>query len=66
MTTEDVSACSLVAVRGRVTQLVIPEAAERLSGIHTFRLWLWIPGSRFARPGMTAGRRDKQDQADFA
>jgi uncharacterized protein len=46
--------------------VVIPEAAERLSGIHNHRStgvdtaamklrgsWLWIPGSRSARPGMT-------------
>jgi uncharacterized protein len=46
--------------------VVIPEAAKRLSGIHNHRLiggdavamklrgsWLWIPGSRSARPGMT-------------
>ncbi len=43
---------------------VIPEAAKRLSGIHNHRSagvdialrgsWLWIPGSRYARPGMTA------------
>ena len=47
--------------------VVIPEAVERLSGIHNHRStgvdtaamelrgsWLWIPGSRSARPGMTA------------
>ena len=46
--------------------VVIPEAAKRLSGIHSHRSagvdtaamklrgsWLWIPGSRCARPGMT-------------
>jgi uncharacterized protein len=46
--------------------VVIPEAAKRLSGIHNHRSigvdtvamklrgsWLWIPGSRSARPGMT-------------
>src|ERR1700733_16248712 len=45
---------------------VIPEAAQRLSGIHSpggsgkysselfERSGLWIPGSRFARPGMTS------------
>jgi uncharacterized protein len=47
--------------------VVIPEAAKRLSGIHNHRSagvdtaamklrgsWLWIPGSRSARPGMAA------------
>src|SRR5262245_15137499 len=34
---------------------VIPEAAQRLSGIHNHCPWVWIPGSRLsARPGMTA------------
>jgi hypothetical protein len=36
------------------SKLVNPEIAKRLSGIHTPDGWLWIPGSRLARPGMTA------------
>jgi len=39
----------------KVSQLVIPGcAARRRPGIHNPSPWLWIPGSRFARPGMTA------------
>jgi hypothetical protein len=41
-------------LRRHVVFSVIPEAAKRLSGIHTPQSGLWIPGSRLsARPGMT-------------
>ena len=40
---------------GVKTLLVIPGCATwRRPGIHKRRSWLWIPGSRYARPGMTA------------
>src|SRR4051794_19834351 len=40
----------------KFTHDVIPGCAlGRRPGIHNPRSWLWIPGSRFARPGMTVG-----------
>lgn len=40
--------------RGKAPSVVIPGRAL-LARARTpyFRWWLWIPGSRFARPGMT-------------
>jgi hypothetical protein len=38
--------------------IVIPERAPSREPGMTFRAPLWIPGSRFACPGMTAFRND--------
>ncbi|HKG85087.1 MAG TPA: hypothetical protein VKB16_18315, partial [Beijerinckiaceae bacterium] len=41
-------------VMGHRSPQVIPEAAKRLSGIHSAGAWRWIPALRFASAGMTA------------
>src|SRR6202167_3143510 len=50
---ESGNACDTLA--RRANHLAIPEAAQRLSGIHLSRRLVvkWIPGSPFRRPGMT-------------
>jgi hypothetical protein len=44
-------------VKENIAPCVIPETAQRLSGIQYFQwacsMACWIPGSAFSRPGMT-------------
>jgi hypothetical protein len=37
-----------------------------MSSARPLDLWLWIPGSRFARPGMTAQEIRRQSRWDIS
>jgi len=49
-----------------ITAVIPGCAARRRTGIHNHGLGLWIPGSRFARPGMTTVDVVASDDAKLA